>query len=140
MALTTFSDLVQEARERVQRDAISRRPARRRQAPSRRRRRCAAPTPMRWRCIWRSASIKVDRLLVTRSVHVAPASKELVRNIFGRQAIPMTWDYRGGEHLSAMSAGNVSSGIGWAQKALSRLPTTDAWRVPRQADAAAPID
>lgn len=49
------------------------------------------------------------------------SSKELIRNTFGRQAIPMTWDYAETNPLSD-SAGNVSSGIEWAKKALEIFP------------------
>lgn len=50
------------------------------------------------------------------------SSKELVRNTFGRQAIPMSWDYVETNPFSD-SAGNVSSGIDWAKKAIDCFPT-----------------
>ena len=50
------------------------------------------------------------------------SSKELIRNTFGRQAIPMTWDYAETNPFSA-SAGNTSSGIEWAYKAVLLFPT-----------------
>lgn len=49
------------------------------------------------------------------------SSKDLIRNTFGRQAIPMTWDYAETNPFSN-SAGNVSSGIEWAFKALALFP------------------
>ena len=55
VALTTFSDLVQEARERVKRDALAAglpddgKPLAATVAP------VLPPTPMRWGCIWRLA-------------------------------------------------------------------------------------
>jgi putative DNA methylase len=49
------------------------------------------------------------------------SSKELIRNTFGRQAIPMVWDYAE-TNVFSESAGNVSSGIEWAQKALGAFP------------------
>ncbi|MCR3981992.1 DUF1156 domain-containing protein [Aeromonas caviae] len=49
------------------------------------------------------------------------SSKELVRNTFGRQAIPMSWDYVETNPFSD-SAGNVSSGIDWAKKAIDCFP------------------
>jgi putative DNA methylase len=49
------------------------------------------------------------------------SSKELIRNTFGRQAIPMTWDYVE-TNIFSDSSGNVSSGIEWAQKALCMFP------------------
>lgn len=51
------------------------------------------------------------------------SSKELIRNTFGRQAIPMTWDYAETNPFSN-STGNASSGIDWAVKALALFPTT----------------
>ncbi|MFZ4535583.1 DUF1156 domain-containing protein [Propionivibrio sp.] len=50
------------------------------------------------------------------------SSKDLIRNTFGRQAIPMTWDYAETNPFSD-STGNVSSGIDWAYKALQLMPT-----------------
>lgn len=49
------------------------------------------------------------------------SSKELIRNTFGRQAIPMTWDYAETNPFSD-SAGNVSSGIEWSKKAIELFP------------------
>lgn len=51
------------------------------------------------------------------------SSKELIRNTFGRQAIPMTWDYAETNPFSD-SAGNVSSGVDWAKKVLELLPAS----------------
>ena len=49
------------------------------------------------------------------------SSKELIRNTFGRQAIPMTWDFAETNPFSD-STGNVSSGVDWAKKALELFP------------------
>ena len=51
------------------------------------------------------------------------SSKELIRNTFGRQAIPMTWDYAE-TNVFSNSTGNISSGIEWAHKVLLALPQT----------------
>ncbi len=51
------------------------------------------------------------------------SSKELIRNTFGRQAIPMTWDYAETNPFSA-SAGNAMSGIDWAYKAINLFPAS----------------
>lgn len=61
------------------------------------------------------------------------SSKELVRNTFGRQAIPMSWDYAETNPFSD-SAGNVSSGIEWARKAIECFPAIVSGNV-QQADA-----
>lgn len=52
------------------------------------------------------------------------SSKELIRNTFGRQGIPMTWDYAETNPFSA-SAGNAMSGIEWAQKAIALFPSSN---------------
>lgn len=49
------------------------------------------------------------------------SSKALIRNTFGRQAIPMTWDYAETNPFSS-SAGNAMSGINWGVKVISLLP------------------
>lgn len=49
------------------------------------------------------------------------SSKQLIRNTFGRHAIPMTWDYAE-TNVFSTSTGNVSSGIEWAQKAIVNFP------------------
>jgi len=49
------------------------------------------------------------------------SSKELIRNTFGRQALPMTWDYAETNPFSS-SAGNALSGIEWGSKVLKNLP------------------
>ncbi|MCG7866472.1 MAG: DUF1156 domain-containing protein [Candidatus Thiodiazotropha taylori] len=61
------------------------------------------------------------------------SSKELIRNTFGRQALPMTWDYAETNPFSN-SAGNASSGIEWAAKALALFPSSSRG-VAEQADA-----
>ena len=63
-------------------------------------------------------------------------SGEFVRGTFGRQAIPMTWDYAEVNPLSS-STGNWMSMIGWVAKAIARLPasTLDAVAIQRDARA-----
>ena len=51
------------------------------------------------------------------------SSKQLIRNTFGRQAIPMTWDYVETNPFSD-STGNASSGIEWSYKALHMFPAS----------------
>jgi putative DNA methylase len=53
------------------------------------------------------------------------SSKELIRNTFGRQAIPMTWDYAETNPFSD-SSGNVSSGLEWSEKFLRTLSVQSA--------------
>jgi putative DNA methylase len=118
VALTTFSDLVQEARERVKRDA----------------RGAGLANDDKPLAAWgRGAAAYADAVVVYLAFSIDKAadywstictwhsSKELIRNTFGRQAIPMTWDYVE-TNIFSDSSGNVSSGIEWAQKALSMFP------------------
>jgi putative DNA methylase len=118
VALTMFADLVQEARERVKSDAL------------------AAGLPDNGRpfaqggtgatayadaaCVYLALSVDkaADYWSTICSWH---SSKELIRNTFGRQGIPMTWDYAE-TNVFSESAGNVSSGIEWAEKVLLMLP------------------
>ncbi len=62
------------------------------------------------------------------------SSRELIRNVFGRQAIPMTWDYAEANILSE-SAGSYSSMIGWILKALAELPHAEQDGHAKQFDA-----
>ena len=48
------------------------------------------------------------------------SSRSSTRNTFGRQAIPMTWDFAEPNPLSD-STGNFMGGIGWANKVLGRM-------------------
>lgn len=117
-ALTTFSNLVQEACERVKRDATA----------------AGLPgdgKPLRDDGTGATAYADAVGVYLAFSVDKAVdywstvctwhSSKELIRNTFGRQAIQMTWDYVE-TNIFSDSSGNVSSGIEWAQKALCTFP------------------
>ncbi len=118
VALTTFSDLVPEAIVRVRADAL------------------AAGLPDDGRGLnvgGNGATAYAEALGVYLAFSIDKASdywssictwhssKDLIRNTFGRQAIPMTWDYAETNPFSE-STGNVSSGIDWAYKALQLMP------------------
>ncbi len=62
------------------------------------------------------------------------SSRELIRNVFGRQAIPMTWDYAEANPFSD-SAGSYSSMQLWIVKALDELPQASVCGTARQFDA-----
>jgi len=119
VALTTFSDLIQDARDQIKADAIS--------------------VGMIEECLGLDAggigaTAYADAVAVYLAFSIDKASdywssicswhssKELIRNTFGRQAIPMTWDFAETNPFSD-SAGNVSSGIDWAKKAIELFPT-----------------
>ncbi|MCG7576201.1 MULTISPECIES: DUF1156 domain-containing protein [unclassified Halomonas] len=120
VALTTFSDLVQEAREKAIADAK------------------AAGLPDDGLGLAQHGSgataygeavgiylcFAIDKATdYHSSICTWHSSKELIRNTFGRQAIPMTWDYAETNPFSE-SAGNISSGFEWSQKVLHFLPAT----------------
>jgi len=120
VALTTFSDLVAEAREWVRRDALA----------------AGLPDdgkPLEKVGTGATAYAEAVGVYLAFSIDKAAdywssicswhSSKELIRNTFGRQAIPMTWDYVE-TNIFSDSSGNVSSGIEWAQKALCMFPAS----------------
>lgn len=117
-ALVTFSDLVGEAMERVKRDAL------------------AAglsddPTPLRdggtgaqayAEAVGVYLALGVDRLADRSSTICGwDTGFTKIRNTFGRQAIPMTWDYAEGNPFSD-STGNFSALLEWVEKFLIEAP------------------
>ena len=119
VALTTFSDLVQEARNKVIAEAQ------------------ASGMPDDGKGLDQGgtgATAYGDALAVYLAFAVDKqadywstictwhSSKELIRNTFGRQAIPMTWDYTEINPFSN-SSGNSLSGIDWAYKTIIKFAT-----------------
>ena len=120
VALTTFSDLIAEVGKRVVEDAL------------------AAGLPddgVRLRDRGRSAvayadavvtylALAVDRLADRSSTICSwDAGYVKIRNTFGRQAIPMTWDYAEGNPFSS-STGSWDGMVGWVRKAIEHFPTS----------------
>jgi len=118
VALTTFSDLVSEARERVHRDAV------------------AAGLPDDGAPLHEGgtgAAAYADAVSVYLSLALSrltdicnalcrwEASKTQVRNLFGRQAIPMIWDFAE-PNVFADGAGDFQVSLGSLLKALDRVP------------------
>jgi putative DNA methylase len=130
VALTTFSDLVQEARARVQRDALQAGLA-------------DDPSPLRDGGTGATAyaeavgvylACAADYAANYWSVIATPADG-FIRGTFARQALPMTWDYAEAPPFGTTS-GNWMGGVEWVAKAIDALPvggTGDS----SQADAAA---
>jgi putative DNA methylase len=117
VALTTFSDLVQEARERVQRDALA----------------AGLPDdPKLLRDGGTGALAYSDAVGVYLGIAVDKAADynsticgwisggETLRNTFGRQAIPMVWDYCETNTLGG-ATGSINSGIGQVAMAVEVL-------------------
>ena len=122
VALTTFSDLVQEARERVKHDAL------------------AAGLPDDGKALENVGAgagarayadavgvylaFAVDRVVdrhTTIATWDSSPSKLQLRNTFARQAIPMTWDFGEGNPF-CMSSGTWSPSVEWVAKSLDFLP------------------
>jgi putative DNA methylase len=131
VALTTFSDLVQEAREKIMQDALK------------------AGLPDDGKSIDTGgigAQAYTDAVAVYlafvvdkcsdywSSICTWHSSKELIRNTFGRQAIPMAWDYTEANPFCD-STGNFMAMVDWTWKAIE---TTPAFKdgFAQQADAA----
>ena len=112
VALTTFSDLVQEARERVQRDALAAglpddaSPCAM-AAPARRLRRCGGGVlGVRRRASWLTSESTLCYVGAQRRISTRQTS-------FGRQAIPMTWDFA--------EANPLRESVGQSAKLLSNV-------------------
>ena len=119
-ALTTLSDLVGEARERIRVDAL------------------AAGLPLDGRGLEGGGggstayadsvavylSMAVTRIIDRNSAVTswdASTSKEQVRGVFARQAIPMTWDIAENNPF-ATSSGSFAESLGWVARSLESLP------------------
>lgn len=129
VALTTFSDLVQEAREQAKRDAM------------------AAGWSDDGKALHdggSGAQAYADAvgvflgLGVGRSANywssLTPWGGEFIVQTFGRQAIPMVWDYAEGNPLSA-STGNWTGAIEWIEKVIVNALSAFKNGVAVQADA-----
>jgi len=133
VALTTFSDLVSEAREKATQDAVA----------------AGLPdddVPLNdggtgarayGEAIATYLAFAVDRLADRCSTICSWDSGYVkVRNTFGRQAIPMTWDFAEANPMSD-STGNFNSAIEWIYKVLENAFPTSQGQVT-QHDATAP--
>ena len=107
LALTTFSDLVHEAMERVRRDATAAGLA----EDDRPLRDGGTGTMAYAEAVAVYLALAVDKVADRNSTVCAWASlREHARNTFGRQAIPMVWDFAESNSLSD-SSGNFLGGI-----------------------------
>ena len=134
VALDTFSELVAEARDRVRKDAIA----------------CGHRDDGKvLRTGGTGATAYADALGVYLALAVDKCSdywssicswiapREIVRSTFGRQAIPMMWDYAEANPLGE-STGNWTAMVDWIRKAVVMLPAIGSGDTI-QADAQAPI-
>jgi len=117
LALTTFSDLVKEAREKVLADAES----------------TGMEKGSRLNEEGTKAEAYADAVATYLGLAVSRctdywgnicswhSTRELIRNVFGRQAIPMVWDFAETMPFSS-SAGNYLGQVDWVSKALNLAP------------------
>ncbi len=136
VALTTFSDLVGEAIERIHRHALAagwtNDPSPLAQGGT------AAQAYAEAVGVYLSFALSrtVDRGSSICSWDNSP-KMEALRNTFGRQAIPMVWDFAEGNPFSE-SSGNWLNNVEWGAKVVERLPGTAGGTVV-QADAATQV-
>jgi putative DNA methylase len=137
LALTTFSDLVTEVRERVLRDALA----------------AVSPPGDRLESGGTAAEAYADAVSTYLGMAMsrgtdrqssicswdASPSKEQVRGVFARQAIPMTWDLAEANPF-ARSSGTWRESVDWVAKCVDRSPASKALAVAHQVDAAAHDD
>lgn len=122
VALTTFSDLVGEARQRVFEDArVAWDKADPKTAPASLEQGGTGPQAY-------ADAVAVYLALATSRMSDSSSSlvswtpqRDTLRNTFGRQALPMVWDFAEANVLSD-SSGNFGGSINWVKKVVSLLP------------------
>ena len=108
-ALTTFSDLVSEAREQVETDATK--------------------AGCREARTYADAVVTYLTFAISKNSHYWcglsswHSGRETLQGLFAKQAIPMVWDFSECNPLSS-SSGNLVGAVQWIVKALTTLPTS----------------
>ena len=121
VALTTFSDLVGEVIRRVRRDAVSAGLSQ----DGRYLRDGGTGTTAYAEAVSLYLAFSADKVAdYWSTVCTWHNSRELVRNTFSRQAIPMSWDYAEANVFSS-STGNWLAMVDWVRKCLKRFPKAD---------------
>ena len=132
-ALTTFSDLVGEARELIVRDALA----------------AGLPSDPRLEAGGTGAEAYADAVATYLGFAISRMTNkssticswdcspkmEAVRSVFARQALPMSWDYAESSPWGG-SGGDFLEDLEWVAKALNRIPCAPVG-FAQQADAAA---
>ena len=120
VALTTFSSLLAEVGEQILEDALSAGLA----DDGRRLRDGGSGATAYADALATYLAFAVDRLADRSSTICTWDSGYVkIRNTFGRQAIPMTWDFAEGNPFSS-STGSWEGMVGWVRKALEHLPAS----------------
>ncbi len=130
VALTTLSDLVAEVRERALDDALASG-----MEPGARLEDGGASAQAYADSIATYVAFGVSRLTdYSSNICSWHSTRETIRNVFGRQAIPMVWDYVESNPFST-SSGNFLGQVNWVSKAIERVPAAPPASVT-QSDAA----
>ncbi len=117
-ALTTLSDLVGEARDRIFQDAVAAWMV----SDDKRLDDGGVQARAYADAVSTYLAFSIDKASdYWSTICTWHASKQLIRNTFGRPTLSMTWDYAE-VNVFSDSAGNVSSGIDWSVKVLEQLP------------------
>jgi putative DNA methylase len=120
VALTTFSDLAQEVREKIKIDALNTGWLDDRKGLDEGGKEAQAYAD----AVTIYLSFAVDKCSdYWSSICTWHSSKELIRNTFGRQAIPMSWDFVETNPMCA-SSGNWMAMVDWSSKALAQMPSS----------------
>ena len=118
VALTTFSDCLVELRQRIRADALAA---------------GMEDEPLQFRDDGFGADAYADAVVTYLAFVIDKCadywsalcswhnSKQPIRNTFGRQAIPMVWDYAESNPFS-QSSGNWMGQVAWVQKAVAAAP------------------
>lgn len=133
-ALTTFSDLVQAAREEVIKDAQIAGLAKGQGLDA-----GGSGTMAYADAVATYLAFAVSRLAdYNSSICSWNSSRDQIRNTFARQAIPMVWDYAESNPL-CNSSGNFEGAVTWIYKVIANSPGAGYGQV-KQADAAESIN
>ena len=119
-ALTTFSDLLSDVRARVLADAVSN------DGSDDSNRLCdgGSGATAYADAILTYLALAIDKCAdYWSSICTWDNTRENVRSTFGRQAIPMTWDYAEANPFSS-STGNWMAMVGWVHKVVAALPAS----------------
>ena len=124
-ALSTFSELLREARERVLADAV----AAGMTEDHRKLRDGGSGTTAYADAVGTYLAFAIDKCAdYWSTVCTWHNSRELIRNTFSRQAIPMSWGFAESNPFST-STGNWMAMVDWIRKALDHLPVVAAGEV-----------
>ncbi|WP_313209925.1 DUF1156 domain-containing protein [Stutzerimonas nitrititolerans] len=122
VALTTFSDLVQEAIARVHKDALASGMADDGQGLDQNGKGATAYS----QAVGVYLALAADRMTDSHSSLVSWTNqRETLRNTFGRQALPMVWDFAEANPFSE-STGNFGGSLEWVEKAINSFPAAPA--------------